>query len=216
MPAFPLQGEPIPVFPKRNAKKLLPVNSPAPEPNLLALFARPLHQAGIRYLVAGSVGSMHYSEPRLTLDIDIPLHVTPKDIPTILHCFTEPEYYCPPADVIASEIARDCRSHFNLIHIPSGLKADLYPGNRDKTFAWAWQHRLTEDTPHGPIHIAPVEYIILWKMIFYQEGKSEKHLRDIQRILDIQPRLSHQGFLEENIMVYSLGAIWTQLTQSTP
>ena len=57
---------------------------------------------------------------------------------------------------------------------------------------------------------------ILWKMIFYQEGKSEKHLRDIQRILDIQPRLSHQGFLEENIMVYSLGAIWTQFTQSTP
>ena len=179
-----------------------------PEPNLIELFVRPLHAAGIRYLIAGSVGSMRYSEPRLTLDIDIPMLVTPKNIPTLIASFTEPEYYCPPADVIASEIARDCRSHFNLIHIPSGLKADLYPGNRDATFAWAWQNRLTEDTPQGPIHIAPVEYIILWKMIFYKEGKSEKHLRDIQRILDIQPLLVHQEFLDENIKTHSLEATW--------
>ncbi len=132
------------------------MNSPAPEPNRIELFARPLRQAGIRYLVAGSVGSMHYSEPCPTLDINIPLFVTPKNIPTILHCFSEPDYYRSPADVIASEIARDCRSHLNIIHIPSGLKADLYPCNRDKTFAWAWQHRLTEETLHRPIHIAPL------------------------------------------------------------
>jgi hypothetical protein len=184
------------------------VNSPAPEPDLIALFARPLHEVGIRYLIAGSVGSMHYSEPRLTLDIDIPLLVRPQDITTLVTCFTEPAYYCPPADVIASEIARDCRSHLNLIHIPTGLKAALYPGNRDATFAWAWLHRLTENTPRGPVHIAPVEYIILWKMIFYQEGKSEKHLRDIKRILDIQPLLTHQEFLNEKIKSHSLEAIW--------
>lgn len=187
------------------------MSSPEPEPDLIALFARPLHDAGIRYLIAGSVGSMHYSEPRLTLDIDIPLLVTPKDIPTLLDCFAEPEYYCPPADVIASEIARDCRSHFNLIHIPTGLKADLYPGNRDVTFAWAWQNRLTENTPIGPVHIAPVEYIILWKLIFYQEGNSEKHLRDIRRILDIQPAIERQSFLEEQIQARALQEIWSGL-----
>jgi len=186
------------------------VNSPAPAPDLIALFARPLHEAGLRYLIAGAVGSMHYGEPRLTLDIAIPLLVTPREIPALVAGFADPGYYCPPADVIASEIARDCRSHFNLIHIPSGLKADLYPGNRDATFAWAWEHRLTENTPSGPVHIAPAEYIILWKMIYYQEGKSEKHLRDIQRILDIQPRLAYQDFLEENIKAHSLQAIWAQ------
>ena len=41
-----------------------------PEPDLLQIFARPVHDAGIPYLVAGSVGAMLYSEPRLTLDID--------------------------------------------------------------------------------------------------------------------------------------------------
>jgi hypothetical protein len=141
MPAWRRAGEPIPISPKKNTKNLLPVNSPEPEPNLLALFVRPIHDAGLRYIIAGAVGSMHYSEPRLTLDIDIPLLVSIKDIPTLLSLFQEPEYYCPPADVIASEIARDCRSHFNIIHIPTGLKADFYPGNRDATFAWAWQNR---------------------------------------------------------------------------
>jgi hypothetical protein len=200
---------PIPISPKKNTINSSPVNSPALEPNLLALFARPIHDAGLRYIIAGSVGSMHYSEPRLTLDIDIPLLVSLKDIPTLLSLFQEPEYYCPPADVIASEIARDCRSHFNIIHIPTGLKADFYPGNRDSTFAWAWQNRLTQQTPHGPIHIAPAEYIILWKMIFYKEGKSQKHLRDIQRILDIQPILPHQDFLDDAIKTHALTDIWS-------
>jgi hypothetical protein len=170
---------------------------------------RPIHDAGLRYIIAGSVGSMHYSEPRLTLDIDIPLLVSLNDIPTLLSLFQEPAYYCPPADVIASEIARDCRSHFNVIHIPTGLKADFYPGNRDSTFAWAWQNRLVQQTLHGAIHIAPAEYIILWKMIFYKEGKSEKHLRDIQRILDIQPVLPHQAFLNEAIKTHTLTEIWS-------
>ena len=151
---------------------------------------------------------MHYSEPRLTLDIDIPLLVSAKEIQIFVSIFQEPDYYCPPADVIASEIARDCRSHFNIIHIRSGLKADFYPSNRDATFAWAWQNRLTQQTPHGPVHIAPVEYIILWKMIYYKEGKSEKHLRDIQRILDIQPVLPQQNYLDEAIKTYALTNIW--------
>ena len=101
------------------------MNSLAPEPDLVELFVRPLHKAGLRYVIAGSVGSMQYSEPQLTLDIDIPLFVSLKDSCAFPAFFPEPDFYCPPPDVIASEIARDCRSHFNLIHILTGLTADL-------------------------------------------------------------------------------------------
>ena len=96
------------------------MNSPAPEPDLVELFVRPLHKAGLRYGIAGSVGSMHYSEPRLTLDIDIPLFVSLKDSRAFPALFPEPDFYCPPPDVIASVIARDCRSHFNLINWTQG------------------------------------------------------------------------------------------------
>ena len=179
------------------------------EPDLLSLFVRPLEKAGMRYLVAGSVGAMHYSEPRLTLDVDIPILITPKEIPSLTALFPEPEYYCPPSDLIASEIARDCRGHFNLIHIPTGLKADFYPGNRDASLAWAWRHKLVEQTPGGSVNIAPPEYIILWKLIFYKEGRSEKHLRDIQRILETQFELKNLKELEEFIKDHSLNDIWS-------
>lgn len=162
----------------------------------------------MRYLVAGSVGAMHYSEPRLTLDVDIPILVMPKEIQTLTSLFPDPEYYCPPADLIASEIARDCRGHFNVIHIPTGLKADFYPGNRDATLSWGWRHKLIEQTPEGPINIAPPEYIILWKLIFYKEGRSEKHLRDIQRMLETQTELKNIKELEEFIRDHSLNDIW--------
>jgi hypothetical protein len=42
-----------------------------PEPDLIALFAQPLNQAGIRYLIGGSVAAMLYGEPRVTHDIDL-------------------------------------------------------------------------------------------------------------------------------------------------
>lgn len=42
-----------------------------PEPDLVEIFAAPLHLSRARYLVAGSVGTMIYSEPRLTINIDL-------------------------------------------------------------------------------------------------------------------------------------------------
>jgi hypothetical protein len=53
-------------------------------------------------------------------------------------------------------------------------------------------------------------------MIFYQEGKNEKHLRDIQRILDIQPFLANQEFLDENIKKRSLEGIWSLFQKINP
>ena len=147
------------------------------EPDLLSLFVHPIEKAGMRYMVAGSVGATHNTEPRLTLDVNIPILITPKEIPVLLTLFPEPEYYCPPSDFIASEIARDCRGHFNVIHIPTGLKADFYPGNRDASLARGWRHRLIEQTPDGLVNIAPPEYIILWKMIIYKEGRSKNIFR---------------------------------------
>jgi hypothetical protein len=42
-----------------------------PEVELFLLFVRPLQLAGIRYIVTGSVASIFYGEPRLTLDVDL-------------------------------------------------------------------------------------------------------------------------------------------------
>ena len=70
-----------------------------PEPDLIQLFAGPLNQIEIRYLVSGSVAAMLYGEPRVTHDIDFVVFLRPKDTAKFSEIFPAPEFYVPPADV---------------------------------------------------------------------------------------------------------------------
>jgi hypothetical protein len=183
---------------------------PEPEADLLGIFVRPVHHAGLPYVVAGSVAAMYFSEPRLTIDVDIPIFLKKRDLPVVSGLFPEPDFYCPPEEILAVEADRECRGHFNVIHIPTGLKADFYPANGDATFGWAWQHKLTVESDSGELFLAPPEYVILWKLVFYQEGKSQKHLRDIARILAVQSELPHMDFLAAAIRERGLQAAWEE------
>ncbi len=181
-----------------------------PDGDLLDLFVRPIHDAGLRYVVAGSVAAMYFSEPRLTIDVDIPIFLGGRDLQLIESLFGEPNFYCPPFEVLKVETDRECRGHFNIIHITSGLKADFYPGRLDQTFLWAWENRVMVESDTGPIWLAPPEYVILWKLIFYKEGKSQKHLRDISRILAVHPELPHQEYLLTEIRMRALVSAWEE------
>jgi len=181
-----------------------------PEGNLLDIFVRLVHEAGLRYVVAGSVASMYFSEPRLTLGVDIPIFLGQRDLAVIESLFGAPDFYCPPMEVLRVEADRECRGHFHIIHVPTGLKADFYPGNRDESFAWALQNMVVVESGSGPICLAPAEYVILWKLIFYREGKSQKHLRDISRILAVQPDLPHRDYLLAEIRERGLQSSWEE------
>lgn len=165
------------------------------EPDLLSLFVRPLHDAGLRYLVAGSMGAMLYSEPRLTIDIDLAVAFDPGDLPGLSRRFPAPDFHTPPVEVIAAENARECRAHFNIIHIPSGLKADFYPSQRDEFFQWAWRNRRSVTYPHGETWFAPAEYIIVWKVAYFAEGGGEKHVRDVRRMIELSSQAIDHALL---------------------
>jgi len=154
-------------------------------PDLFELFVRPLHDAGLGYMVSGSLASVHYGEPRLTLDVDLVVHLAEADIATLVRLFPDTEYYLPPADVIAVELHRPTRGHFNVIHLPTGQKADVYPSRQHPYWDWAWQHRQLGKTGDAEAYFAPPEYVILWKLDFFREGGGEKHLRDIRGMLQV-------------------------------
>jgi hypothetical protein len=156
-----------------------------PEPDLIQLFARPLGQISVRYLVSGSVASMLYGEPRLTHDIDFVVFLRAEQAARLPEIFPPPEFYVPPASVIAAEMARDQRGHFNIIHADSGLKADFYIAHRDELHAWAFRHSKRYSIGETTISLAPPEYVILRKLEYYREGGSEKHLRDIRSMLAV-------------------------------
>jgi hypothetical protein len=170
-----------------------------PESDLVELFALPLHQAGVRYLVAGSVGAMVYSEPRLTIDIDLAVALDEAALAALPAQFPEPDFYCPPAAVLQAENRRECRAHFNVVHTPTGLKAYFYPSQNDPFFTWAWQRRKTAAHPRGEIHHAPPEYVMVWKTAYYAEGGGEKHVRDIRRMIELSGDLIDRRSLADEL-----------------
>jgi hypothetical protein len=91
-----------------------------PEPELSLLFVRPLNQIGARYIISGSVAAMLYGEPRLTNDVDFVIFLRDADIVRLQEIFPSPEFYVPPPEVIAAEIARAAKGQFNVIHADTG------------------------------------------------------------------------------------------------
>jgi len=153
------------------------------EVSLISVFVRPLNQAAIEYMVTGSVASILYGEPRMTHDIDLVIKLSEAEVGGLSEVFPGDQFYCPPSDVILSEIARDVRGHFNIIHHQTGLKADLYPVGKDPLHRWALCRSRRIDFDNDTICVAPPEYVILRKPEYYREGGSEKHLTDIRKML---------------------------------
>jgi hypothetical protein len=156
-----------------------------PEPDLIEIFAQPLNDAAIEYLISGSVAAMLYGEPRVTHDIDMIVFLQDQDAAQLATIFPKAQFYVPPLPVILEELRRERLGHFNLIHVESGLKADFYPAGRDNFHFWALRHARRYTIGASTITVAPPEYVILRKLEYHREGGSEKHLRDIRSILAV-------------------------------
>jgi hypothetical protein len=167
------------------------------EANLISIFVKPLNDANIEYMVTGSVASILYGEPRMTNDIDLVIKLSDKDALSIAELFPENQFYCPPADVILSEISREARGHFNIIHHQTALKADLYPIGKESLHKWAMGKRRKVKFDNNIICVAPPEYVIVRKLDYFREGGSQKHLTDIKKMLKYSGDIIDMSILKE-------------------
>ena len=151
--------------------------------DMFLLFLRALNRLAIEYMVTGSAASMAYGEPRMTLDVDLVVDLPAARVGELFHAFPAPEFYCPSEQVLQLEVRRQTRGHFNVIHIPTGFKADFYPVGADIMHAWAMRNRRTVLLAGEKVLLAPPEYVIVRKLQYFREGGSQKHLRDIAGML---------------------------------
>jgi hypothetical protein len=181
-----------------------------PELDLIKIFTLRLNRAKVSYFVTGAVASIIYGEPRLTHDIDLVVELSRKDASRIAEAFPLDEFYCPPIEVLQTEILRPLRGHFNLIHHQTGFKADVYAMGRDELHLWAMVNRRRFDFEGEPMWLAPPEYVILRKLQYYREGRSEKHLRDIAGMIIISgDRIDFEELLKR-IRQYKLTDEWIE------
>lgn len=146
-----------------------------------------LEDLQISYHVGGSYASSLHGVPRQTRDLDLVV-----DLPLAkVHLFAarlQDEFYLD-AQAIRSAIQR--HSHFNLIHLTSGFKIDLFPRGSEafdrSEFARGRPQRLTEDPPRDVIVKSP-EDTLLRKLQWYRLGGevSDRQWNDILGIVQTQ------------------------------
>lgn len=180
------------------------------EPDELSLFVVRLEAIGAPYMVTGATAAIIYGQPRVTNDLDVVLSLDDSARAALLRAFSGEEFYLPPETVIQAEQARFQRGHFNLIHLESGYKADIYLSGSDPLHAWAMPLRRRLPWSGGvEIAVAPPEYVVLRKLEYYREGRSAKHHADIRAIREVT------GVDEEAIKPWlermGLGEIWQEL-----
>jgi hypothetical protein len=179
-----------------------------PAAELYLQFTRRFEQASAKYMVRGSVAAMLYSLPRFTNDIDLIAHLDAAGAVRLPQLFPADEYYCPPTEIITSEAIRERRGHFNILHIASGFKADVYLCGHDPFQKWALDHSHRVELGDSSLVLAPIEYVIVMKLEFFREGKSEKHLRDIRAMLEVSPQMIDMARLEQIISERELNEEW--------
>lgn len=177
-------------------------------PDVFLVFIHRLNLIRCPYMITGAAASIIYGEPRLTNDLDLVLKLRRADVHKLVQAFPLEEFYCPPEEVIILEIGRPVRGHFNLIHNETGFRADIYLAGRDDLHHWALENKKSIQVEGETFWVAPVEYVILRKLEYYREGRSEKHLRDISGILELSDAQIDKGWLEDQITERQLQEEW--------
>jgi len=150
---------------------------------ITSLVVTVLEELQIRYLIGGSLASAIYGEPRATRDADILADIRTEHIEPLCEML-EPQFYIAKE---AIESALKHRSSFNVIHLQSVFKVDIFvPKNRqfeEQEFERRTVHILAHN-PEKRAYVASAEDIILAKLEWYRLGNevSEQQWRDLTGI----------------------------------
>lgn len=161
------------------------------DPELLAALApiaERFEEMGISYQIGGSVASSAVGLPRSTLDIDLVAAIRVDQA----QAFTEglERTYYVDAEMIRDAVRR--RSSFNLVHLSSMLKLDVFVPKAEPFAVEAFRRRLEIRLGGGPdsrtYPISTAEDVVLHKLDWYRLGGhvSERQWGDVLGVLRVQ------------------------------
>jgi hypothetical protein len=143
-----------------------------------------LNQLGLRYYVGGSVASSFHGAARSTMDVDIVCELSAEKVSAFVSGFGDDFYISESA--IREAIQR--KSCFNLIHLPTSFKVDVFV-SRGRPFDTSSMDRATEESLGGQppleVRIATAEDSIISKLEWYRKTNetSERQWDDVTRLI---------------------------------
>jgi hypothetical protein len=141
--------------------------------------AQRLNRAGIPYMVTGSIAANYYTVPRMTRDIDIVIELSETDLGRFVGIFQE-DFYVDPETV---EEAVNKRGIFNLIHTEYVVKVDCVVRKDSPYRRREFSRRKKVTIDDQALYVVAPEDLILSKLHWAKDSKSEVQLTDVQNLL---------------------------------
>lgn len=143
------------------------------------LIARRLTNAGIDYMLTGSMAMAVYATPRMTRDVDVVIAVGRDDAETLVRMF-ESDCYIDRGAVLE---AIDNAGMFNIIHNEWIIKADFVVRKSSPYRVTEFERRRQIEVDSATLFIVAPEDLILSKLEWAQETESELQRRDVRDII---------------------------------
>ncbi|MFA4922742.1 MAG: hypothetical protein WC557_00940 [Ignavibacteriaceae bacterium] len=177
--------------------------------NALEPVVRAFEELGIVYYIGGSVASSVYGIARATMDIDLVSDLKQNQVSLLVQKLQQAFYV--DENMILDAIKT--RSSFNLIHLETMLKIDVFILKEKEYYQKSFQRKrsdnLSEEEDSIQVNFCSAEDIILHKLEWFQLGgsASEHQWKDILGVIKVQGNLLDKEYLSnwaKELGVYDL------------
>lgn len=173
--------------------------------DFLTIVVRLLEEAGIPYMVTGSVAAAYYANPRATQDIDLVIEASDDRIDTLVDSFLAEGMY------VSREAAQEAfrtSGQFNAVDQRSGWKADLI-FRRERPFSVTeFSRRRTANVLGVQVALTSPEDLVIAKLEWSVLGDSELQRSDLAQLLESAGRTLDRDYVEHWIAELQLEPHW--------
>ncbi|MEK9501884.1 hypothetical protein [Gaopeijia maritima] len=155
--------------------------------------ARILDEAGVPYMLTGSLAAAYYATPRATQDVDVVIDTSEAEVGRLVDLLLAEGLYVDRGTALT---AWRTRSQFNAIDPDTGWKIDLII-RKDRAFSRAEFARRERAEMFGiEVALATLEDVVLAKLEWASMGDPELQRGDVLRLLQNEPNRLDRSYIE--------------------
>lgn len=169
---------------------------------------------GITYLVGGSLASSLHGIPRATQDVDVVAAIQPGDVRDLVAALHETFYL--DEDTIRQAVRE--RSSFNIVHLETLLKVDVFVAKQDNVSKQQMQRRQTftiDTEARRELVVASPEDVVAQKLYWYRLGDevSERQWSDAVGVLKVRSGRLDMDYLRRTARLLGVGDLLARACQ---
>lgn len=172
---------------------------------LVRFLSAALHEAGIPFMLTGSVAAGYRGASRATMDVDAVIDPSAVQLHAFVRRVLDAGLYV--SDDAASE-ALATRGMFNVIDSDSGWKADLIVRKHRSFSEEEFARRESVDFLGITLSVATLEDVVLSKLEWATLGASSRQVEDVRALLRINHGAVDLSYIERWVDTLGVRRVW--------